>query len=198
MARTQAADYEQRRLDIIEQAAKLYAERGFLGTSVADIAKASNISKSLIYHYFPSTRDILFEVMRSHVEAVLETALAVRDLPVAPEEKLASLLRDFVALYAGAANRQSVLLNELDQLSIEGRAEIVGVQRRVVSTVESILLEIRPDLRIPGKRRAVTMLTLGMINWLHTWYNSHGQISPSEISRLASDLLLKGLASAAL
>ncbi|MGC1303697.1 MAG: TetR/AcrR family transcriptional regulator [Caulobacteraceae bacterium] len=195
MARTQSTDYEQRRSDIVEHAARLYAKRGFRGASVADIAKAGNISKSLIYHYFPSTRDILCEVMRSHVEALLETALAVRDLPIGPEDKLARLLRDFVALYANAADRQTVLLNELDELSNEARTVIVEVQRRIISTIESILLEVRPDLRSRAKRRTITMLILGTINWLHTWYDPKGQILPDEISRIASDLLLTGLVS---
>ena len=49
MARPQAADYDDRRAAIVEQAARLYAERGFLGASLSDLAKACKTSKSLIY-----------------------------------------------------------------------------------------------------------------------------------------------------
>ena len=60
MARTQAPDYEERRIAIIDKAAELFARRGFMGASVADLAAACQTSKSLIYHYFPSKEDILF------------------------------------------------------------------------------------------------------------------------------------------
>ena len=71
MARTQAADYEERRTAIVEQAARLFAERGFLGASIADLAEACDSSKSLIYHYYASKEDILYDVMHSHVRALL-------------------------------------------------------------------------------------------------------------------------------
>ena len=72
MARTQAADFAARRAAIVEKAAALYAERGFLGASIADLAKACRTSKSLIYHYYPSKEDILFDVMHSHVRSLLD------------------------------------------------------------------------------------------------------------------------------
>jgi AcrR family transcriptional regulator len=46
MARTQAADYGQRREAIVEAAAGLYAQHGFLGASLADLAASCNTSKS--------------------------------------------------------------------------------------------------------------------------------------------------------
>ena len=145
MARTQAADYEQRRAEIVERAAKLYAERGFRGASVSDVAEACGISKSLVYHYFPSTRDILYSVMSSHVEALVDAAKAAHAQAVPPREKLQRLLHGLLA-HAGAADRQTVLLNELDQLTPEARVRIVGAQRQVVDLVEAILGEARPDL----------------------------------------------------
>ena len=193
MARTQAADYEQRRADIVEQAAKLYAARGFRGASVSDVAEACGISKSLVYHYFPSTRDILYSVMSSHVEALVDAAKAAHEEPAPPREKLQRLLHSFLALYAGAADRQTVLLNELDQLTPEARARIVGVQRQVVDLVEAILGEARPELTGSDRHRVVTMLFFGMINWLHTWYDPQRSIKPDAVADLTSALFLDGL-----
>ena len=75
MARTQAADYEQRREAIVEKAAERFASQGFRGASVADLAEAVGASKSLIYHYYPSKEDILFEVMDSHLQELDDAAL---------------------------------------------------------------------------------------------------------------------------
>ena len=68
MARPQAADYDDRRQGMLDRAAALYAQHGFLGASIADLAVACGVSKSLLYHYFGSKEDILFEIMSDHVE----------------------------------------------------------------------------------------------------------------------------------
>ena len=98
MARTQAPDYEDRRQAIIEHAAKLYSERGFLGASVSDLADACATSKSLIYHYFPSKEDILFEVMQSHIASLVEAMEQVAETDLPPQEKLTALTREFMRL----------------------------------------------------------------------------------------------------
>jgi AcrR family transcriptional regulator len=195
MARTQAADYEQRRTAIVEQAAKLYAAHGFLGAPLAELASACNTSKSLIYHYYPSKEDILFDVMDSHVEALNDAADAILQGPGAPAERLRMLARAIMRLYVGAAARHKVLLNELDNLPAEHRATIVAHQRRLIDRVEGLLIEVQPGLKANTRiLRPVTMLFFGMINWTHTWLDPKGAVSPEAIADLAVEMTLSGLA----
>lgn len=194
MARTQAADYDQRREGIVAAAAELYARRGFLGASVADLAQAGGSSKSLIYHYFSAKEDILFEVMASHIEELRAAVREVEASPAPPAEKLRDLARRFMALYAGAAARQKVLLNELGHLPTARRDEIVSLQRELVSAVERLLTRLRPALADrPGGARPIALLFFGMINWTHTWYDPAGPAAPDAIADAAVDLVLGGL-----
>ena len=98
MARTQAADYDERKEAIVEAAAALYARRGFNGASVADLAEKCRTSKSLIYHYYQSKEDILFEVMISHVRALDEAARKAIAGEGAAALKLRRLAHAFMAL----------------------------------------------------------------------------------------------------
>jgi AcrR family transcriptional regulator len=194
MARTQAADYEERRAAIVEHAARLFAERGFLGASIADLAEACHNSKSLIYHYYASKEDILFDVMHSHVRALLDAAeeIAARQIPAAA--RLRALTLAFMELYVGAAPRQRVLLNDLQHLPKERRATIVGIQRRLIDIVQGLLGEIRPDLAARAAlRRPAAMLYFGMINWTHTWLDPEGRVRPVRIAELAASLFLEGI-----
>lgn len=196
MARTQAPEFEERRERIVERAAELYAERGFLGASIADLAELCQTSKSLIYHYYAAKEDILFEAMHSHVSALLEAAEAITATPLAAREKLAAITRAFVVLYVGAAARHKVLLNELKHLPPERQAAIVGVQRRLIAIVEAIIEEIQPALAQPSPlARPATMLYFGMINWMHTWFNPQGAAKPEQIAELAIGIFLDGIAS---
>ena len=195
MARPQSPDYDKRREAIIAAAAELYAKSGFQGASVADLAKACGASKSLIYHYFPSKDDILYEVMAAHLDALVEAADdAMR--AGGPGERLHALAHAFMRLYVGAEASHKVLLNELDNLPAERRAEVVRKQRRVIAVVETQLREIRPDLgpvTLP-----LTMLFFGMINWTHTWFRADGAVSGEALADMAADLMLGGLSSPSL
>ncbi len=194
MARTQAADFDQRRAAIVDKAAELYARRGFAGASVADLAAALGTSKSLIYHYYPSKEDILFEVMDQHLRQLTGAADGVMAQALQPAEKLREIARAFMRLYVGAAARHTALLNELDSLPPDRRAEIVRRQRRLIGAVEGLLVEIQPTLRTqPQIVRPAAMLFFGMINWTHTWFREDGAASAAEVADLAADLALRGL-----
>lgn len=194
MARTQAEDYDTRRADIVDKAARLFAERGFHGASIADLAEACGTSKSLLYHYYTSKEEILFDVMHDHVKALLDAAEEVSASKATAMDKLRAITRRFMQLYLGAAARQRVLVNELRHLGEAQRKTVVGIQRRLIEIVEEILLDVRPELRDePALRRPATMLYFGMINWMHTWLDPSGRAKPAKIAELAVNMFLDGL-----
>ncbi|MEQ1818150.1 MAG: TetR/AcrR family transcriptional regulator [Terricaulis sp.] len=198
MARTQAADYDERKLAIVEQAAALFAARGFNGASVADIAERCKTSKSLIYHYYESKEDILYDVMISHVRALESAAADALAGSAGAEQKLRDLTQLFMALYVGAADRHKVLLNDLDYVPKARRAEIVEVQRGLIESVRNLLVEIEPSLKKQtGASLTAAMLFFGTINWTHTWYNPSGAVTPEALANMAVDLTLGGIGRAA-
>ena len=190
MARTQAADYDQRREAIVDQAARLFASSGFRGTSVSDLAKACETSKSLLYHYYPSKEDVLYAVMSSHIDQLLGDVEEVMARDEPPAVLLHAMIHSFMAHYVGAADRQKVLLNELDSLPADKRAEIVTKQRTVIDAVQSLLVRLDPRLSDPAQARVQTMLLFGMINWTHTWFDSAGPMTADAIADLALDHFL--------
>lgn len=198
MARTQAAEYDEKKEAIVLTAAALFAQHGFNGASVADIAKRGKISKSLIYHYYQAKEDILYDVMISHVRALEEAARAAMIGEDRPERKLREIAHRFMALYVDAADRHKVLLNDLDNVPKAKRAEIVAVQRRLIEMVQKLLVEIAPALkRKSGAGFAAAMLFFGTINWTHTWFDPRGPVSAGALAEMAVDLVLGGLTRAA-
>ena len=188
MARTQAADYEQRREAILDRAAELFASRGFNGASIADLAVSCATSKSLIYHYFPSKEDVLFEVMASHIDQLLNDTEEVIATEGTDAEHFSRLIHAFLHHYAGAAERQKVLLNELANLPEASRTIIVSKQRRIIDVMQHLVVALYPEFASDPKRaRVQTMLIFGMLNWTHTWYDPHGSV---DVDTLA-DMILK-------
>jgi AcrR family transcriptional regulator len=197
MARSQSPDYGERRGAMLDSAAELFARAGFHGTSIADLATAWGISKSLLYHYFDSKEAILFEVMREHMHdlnAMAEQCARRGD----PEERLRDLTRGFMSLYSGAAARHKVLLNDLDKLPAGLRAEITGDERKLMGLVRATLCELHPQLlQDPARATALTMLYFGMINWTHSWYDPSGPLPPPDLADMVARLVAQGLEGAA-
>lgn len=190
MARTQAIDYEQRQMAIIDKAADLFARQGFRGASVSDLAKACDTSKSLFYHYFPSKEDVLYAVMSSHVDQLIEDVEAARTAGGNARAVLGRLIRAFMQHYVGAASRQKVLLNELINLPADKRAVVVTKQRRIISSVQDLLTTITPAIATDDARaRVQTMLLFGMINWTHTWFDAAGPVSADMIADMVLDMV---------
>jgi len=193
LARTQAADYDERRDAIVAKAAELYGQRGFLGSSIADLAEACGMSKSLLYHYFSSKEDILFEIMDGHVTALGKIAANVRD-ETDPQRRLFRLTEEFMQLYVPASNRHKVLLNDLDKLPPQRRKIVVAEQRLLLDAVDAILVELSATLaNNPRERRAAIMIYFGMINWTHTWFDPKGALDTNEIAKLSVNIFLKGV-----
>jgi AcrR family transcriptional regulator len=196
VARKQAADFDLRREAITEAAAELFAKKGFLGASIADLSAACNMSKSLIYHYFPSKEDILFEVMWSHVNILVQTAQTISSQKRPPDELLRLLAQSLMETYNGAQFKQKILLNELDNLPPEKRALVVRAQRDVLAVVDKLLVDLRPALAGKRKQRMpIVMMYFAMLNWTHVWFDRKGPVSERKVADLAVDMFLGGLPS---
>lgn len=196
MARTQAADYGQRREAIVEKAAELFARRGFLGASMSDLAIACETSKSLLYHYYASKEDLLYVVMNSHVDQLGDDVAAVLHTDFAASAKFARLIHAFMGHYVGATHRQKVLLNELDNLPAKQRQVIVDKQRAIVDSLQRLLDEVFGDAANPAEARVRTMLVFGMINWTHTWFEPGGEVSPDRLADMVVALTTGGASTA--
>lgn len=186
MARTQAEDYGEKRDAIVEEAAKLFAARGFDGASLADLAEACGMSKSLFYHYYPSKEQILFAVMDGHMEALLT---AIEPAAEDPRRALRDFARRLLGLYAGAAGKQKVLLYELARLPAAERRQIVAKERKLIAFVEDIISRAQPHAD-RAALRARSMLFFGMLNWTHTWLKPGAGMSRDEVADLAANTIL--------
>ena len=82
---------EQTRRAIGDAAARLFAERGFDAVTVADVARAADVSEGTVFNYFPTKEDLFYDQME-----VFETSLidAVRARPAG--ESVLSAFRGFV------------------------------------------------------------------------------------------------------
>lgn len=193
MARTQSQNYPEVRRNILKQAAALFAQKGYSGTTIIDLAAACESSRGALYHYFESKEEILFHILDEHVETLfncIEEALADTDDPVA---QCRTLVYEMVVRNAESIHEEVVLLNHLNQLNPEQQRGIVTKQRKIIELASDILIRIDAQRRLTTRTKKVyTMMLFGIINYTFTWYDPKGPVSPQEYAEMTADLFIRG------
>ena len=96
---------EQRRERIADTARRLFAERGFEGVTVAEVAREANVSEGTVFNYFPTKEDLFYSGMESFEAALVD---AVRTRP-AGESVLAAFRRYVLDQSGGVSERGPAL-----------------------------------------------------------------------------------------
>jgi AcrR family transcriptional regulator len=133
-----------RRNTIETAAADLFAEQGFAGTGVGDIAKRAGITGGAIYRHFSSKDELLETVMRSTLKDFVD-ATAVADGPAA--EQVRQLLSATVDLTLTKSSQTATYLYERPRLSKEMRASLRQDESAVFQRWREILGRAHPEWR---------------------------------------------------
>ncbi len=194
MSRPRAADHAIKRQAILNRAAELFADRGYAGTSMAEIAEACGTSKALLYHYYDSKEELLSDLLQVHFEK-LEAAVAAADRGgLAPPERLKALVRGLLDAYAGADALHKVQINDLARLPLTRQEALKAYERRLVARFSGAIADINPRL---ARKRAVlvpvTMSLFGMINWSYLWFREGGAMSRAEYADLVAQMTIDGV-----
>lgn len=195
MARTRATDFEEKRRGILDHAAAVFAEQGMEKASMAQIAAHGQVSKALLYHYYPSKDALIYAIITTHLEE-LDAAIATADDPdLVPQQRLRRLVGTVLENYRGADNQHKVQLNATSALSGEQKAAILAIEKRIVKRFATVLRTINPGLDRPERPllTPVTMSLFGMMNWVYMWFKEGGRISRDDYADVATTLILEGI-----
>ena len=195
MARTRAANFEEKQRVILDHAAQVFADQGMEKASMSQIATVAQVSKALLYHYYPSKDALIFAIIMTHLDG-LDAAIEEADDPsLPPEQRLRKLVGAVLENYRGADNQHKVQLNATSALSDEQKAEITGVERRIVRRFSAVLDQVNPSLNTKERPllMPVTMSLFGMMNWVYMWFRDGGRISREDYADVATTLILEGI-----
>lgn len=193
MARTRATDYDHKRRAILNKAAELFAEEGFDRTSISQISAACGVSKALVYHYYNSKDDLLFDVIGLHLKDLVSVVQAADDPSLAPEDRILGLVTAILEAYRGANAEHKVQINALSQLPEDRSDELKNMERQLVSIFAKAIASIDPRLgQSKGLLMPVTMSLFGMLNWHYMWYRPEGPMSRQEYAEMVTKLIVTG------
>jgi len=159
-----------RRTELTREAARLFAEKGYHGTSIGDLAEAMGVQKASLYHHIESKADLLWEVARDGAAAFHAALDAVPDdLP--PVQKIRLALRAHLRVVAEQIDVATVFIREWRYLEGGRREQFVAERRRYEERFRALFQEGRElgDLRADLEDGTATLLALSAANWAYTW-----------------------------
>src|SRR3954453_15535119 len=158
-----------RREELTRIAARLFADKGYQGTSLADLAEGLGVQKPSLYHHIASKEDLLWEVAREGARAFHRALDAVPEGPAAERIRLA--LRAHLAVVAAQLDIATGFVREWRYLSGDRREKFVAERRRYEERIRDLFREgvegseLRTDLDVA----TAALLFLSAANWAYTW-----------------------------
>ncbi|MEW6639103.1 MAG: TetR/AcrR family transcriptional regulator [Pseudomonadota bacterium] len=192
MARSRASDYDDKRRAILNRSAELFSEHGYDRASMNKIADACGVSKANLYHYYKDKDELLFDVIRFHLEELLEMVEAADRPDEPPEARLRGLAGALLEAYRDADAQHNVQINSMRFLPDDRQTELKGMERELVRIFSDAVAGVAPQLKGTKMLKPVTMSLFGMLNWHYLWFKSGGEVTRADYADLVTRLIADG------
>lgn len=192
MARSRANDYDEKRQAILDRSAELFSAHGYDRASMNKIAEACGVSKANLYHYYKDKEGLLFDVIRFHLEELLEVVETADRPDEQPEARLRGLIAALLEAYRDADSQHNVQISSMRFLPQERQADLKRMERDLVTIFSAAVAGVAPHLKGTKMLTPVTMSLFGMLNWHYLWFKSTGSVSRAEYAEIATRLISDG------
>ncbi len=177
---------------ILEEAVKLFYERGFSGTTLDDIAGKLGVTKPFIYTHFRSKVELLEAICRPTIEMSLDAIARAAEKPGSPSARLFDGIVTFTKVVLQRQANIAVYFREEKHLSKAGLSEINALRKRFDRVLSELLEEGAQAGEFKVRDVRVAALAIGgMVSWAYTWYQPDGRLPIDEVGRKMADFALQ-------
>jgi TetR/AcrR family transcriptional regulator, cholesterol catabolism regulator len=189
-----SASQRRRSPQIIDAAARVFAERGFHGATTQDIADVLGIRQASLYYYFSSKEAALELVCLRGVEGFFEAAKAIAARPETARKRLISLIESHLSPLVDRGDFVKVFLNERQHLPRDSRRRIGRWSRGLERIFEDVIKEgvAKGEFRADLDVRLATLAILGMCNAASSWQRKEN-IDVTDIAEQFAHLVTDGM-----
>jgi len=191
-----AAKYDAKRQEVIDVAARVFAEKGYHATSIDDLVAATGLQRGGLYHYIDGKQDLLLAIHERFIDPLLANAREILAEGLPADETLRRLAHALMQDIANYRDQVTVFLHEWRVLQDTPEWGRVHAARREFEDVISTVLEqgAREGRFTVAEHRLTTYAFLGMFNYAYTWFDAQGALTPDEIAERFVGIFLDGIA----
>ena len=182
MAETQRLPPPANRLKLIlDEAARLFREKGYAATSMRDIAAAAGMLPGSLYYHFTAKEDLLVAVYEEGVRRITEKVQAAVARHDKPWERLEAAAVAHLEALLKTGDYALVVIRVLPKDVPGAAARLLRLRDRY----EKLFVELVAALPLPAEtdRNALRLMLLGSLNWSQHWFREDGRATPRAIAR---------------
>ena len=184
-----------RRVELLNAAARLFHRKGFDATSTRDIAAAVGMHSGSPFYHFKSKGALLYAVMDEGMSSAIlrQTAALEAAAPSAPDA--AALLRvlvrnHFDVLLGPGSDFIPVMLYESRSITVKQRAALAKLQSNYESVWEPVLQALSAQGQLQAPVKLARLLMFGALNWSVQWFDAKKGASLDELADAAMALFI--------
>ncbi|WP_439508649.1 TetR/AcrR family transcriptional regulator [Yoonia sp.] len=193
MARKQGSHSDITGPRVQDTALRLIARHGYAAVSMRQIAAEVGVQAGALYNYTPDKQTLLFDLMRAHMQDVLD-ALAAADLRGDPPARLDGFTRFHIRFHLPRPDQVFVSYMELRNLAPENFAILESMRRDYETALEDILRDgVATGVFSVPDTRIATMAIIAMLTGLSHWYREGGRLGMDAIEEIYCNLVQKSV-----
>lgn len=186
------------REEILKAAALIFQQRGYHGTTMADIAERVGLTAGSLYHHFDGGKpNLLAAVLNEGLDAVLNKIDAIMQEPLSPEVMLYKMIEaHIISVTENVAAGAAMIFESRTILEIPGAREAF-IRRR--DSFERCYQQVIERGIACGAFRSVdvpvfTKALLGAHNWVGIWFHPEGRLTGGKVAEQMAETWLAALA----
>jgi AcrR family transcriptional regulator len=189
--------FEARRQEIVDTAARLFADRGYHATSLDDLSAATGLQRGGLYHYIGSKESLLFMIHERFIEPLLAAARVIEDRGEPPDVTLENLAGALMRDIAEYRDQVTVFLHEWRTMAPkdhERAAAVRDARREFEAIIERTLSRgVEAGIFAIADTRLASLGFLGMLNYSYQWYRADAPWSADDVADAFGSYFLDGI-----
>jgi AcrR family transcriptional regulator len=183
IARTTGSDGEKTKAALREAAVSLMARYGYEAVSMRQLAAEVGVQAAALYRYFPTKEDLLFTLMREHMEGLIEAWDHASPPAAGPAERLAAFVGNHIRFHVARRHSTHVSNMELRSLSRENLTHILRLRTAYEKELRHILRDgAEAGVFLIDDVAMTAMAILQMVTGVIVWFRPDERLSVDEVA----------------
>lgn len=185
------------REDVVKAASRLFAARGYHGTSMRDLAREVGVLGSSLYSHIDSKEDLLVEVVEIGAALFQGAAAGAVARGGNGTELLTALVQGHIDVVLDHLDEARTFLYEANALDTEHRQRVVAARDEYEEVFRTALKTGRTDgsFRSDLDPKLGALLILSLLNAVERWYRPEGRLNRRALADTLVDFVTRGIGS---
>lgn len=183
------------RADVVAAAGRLFAKRGYHGTSMRDLGRELGLLGSSLYAHVDSKQDLLVEVVEDGARLFQESARSALSVPGSALDRLRALVTGHVDVVLSHQDVVRTYLNEARMLDDDHRARVIAARDSYEQAFREVIAHGIGDgsFRADVDPKMSSIFILSVLNALERWYRPDGELDRDALAGRMTRFVEAGL-----